>query len=105
MTREEILRMVEEVEAELGDGSTDHYSVPEAITEGQLRELCRAVQRLIARLEKLEAVTEAARKFHNAIYNEKNAYETWPDIMESQEVYEAGNRLRQALAALEEVEG
>jgi len=54
------------------------------------------------RLRRLEAVAEAARKLHGAIYNEKNAYETWPDIMESQEVCEAGNRLREALAALEE---
>jgi len=54
---------------------------------------------------KLLAVAEAAQEFHDAIYNEKNVYETWPDIMESREVYEAGNRLREALAALEEVEG
>ena len=54
---------------------------------------------------KLLAVAEAAREFYDAIYNEKNVYETWPDIMERQEVYEAGNRLRKALATLEEVEG
>jgi len=67
--------------------------------------LCQTVRQLVARLEQLEAVAEAAREFYDAIYNEKNAYETWPDIMERQEVYEAGNRLREALAALEEVEG
>jgi len=51
---------------------------------------------------KLLAVAEAAQEFYDAIYNEKNVYETWPDIMERREVYEAGNRLRKALAALEE---
>ena len=32
MTCEEILRRVEEIEAELGDGSTDDYPAPETIT-------------------------------------------------------------------------
>jgi len=63
------------------------------------------IQDLLDEIERLERVAKAAREFYNAICNEKNIYETWPDIMESREVCEAGKRLREALAALEEVEG
>ena len=63
MTCEEILRMVEAIEAELGDGSTDHYPAPDTITEGQLRKLSRTVQQLVAQLEEAEAQCAAMRSY------------------------------------------
>jgi len=46
MKRGEILQRLEEIESALGDSPTDHYPVPDTITIGQLRRLCRDMREL-----------------------------------------------------------
>jgi len=41
---EAILQRLEEIEAELGDSSIDHYPVPNTITQGHLRRLCQGTR-------------------------------------------------------------
>jgi len=94
MKTEEVLKRLEEIEAELGDSSIDHYPAPNTITQGHLRRLYQGTRELfLARLHKLEKVAEAARELVN-----KPAYR--PELQDRW--HTAWSKLREALAGLEE---
>ena len=104
MKAQDILRRVKEIEAELGDGSTDRYPAPDTISEGRIRWLCRVVRQLVARLEKLEKVAEAARdllgsEYGDELWDKANFY--W-NHMADDTLEKLLNCLDKALAALEE---
>jgi len=96
---EAILQRLEEIEAELGDSSIDHYPVPNTITQGQLRRLCQGTRELLARLHKLEKMAEAAR----VATEQAQLQFDWEDLVGMGEFSDALEKLHQALAALEEV--
>jgi len=89
---ETILQRLEEIEvdADMGVSSPDSAAW-----------LCQVVRELLARLERLEAVGEAARKVWNAASDDVKE-DMWFEVPPDWEVWE---ELEKALAALEEGRG
>jgi len=69
MNSKEVLWRVEEIEASLGDGSTDDRQAP--ITTGEIRWLCQAIRQLSDQLKELQEELDTCWEAYKADMREQ----------------------------------